>query len=463
MVFEFKLPDVGEGIHEGEIVKWHVRAGDAVKEDQLIVEVMTDKATVEITSPKAGRIGELRAKEGQVAKVGDVIVTIEEGAGGGKPAASAPTPAKAEHAPSKAEAKEEKTLFELPKELGGVNPFKRKSSDGSPAPAPPVAAARPQAPAARVEHPAGRPLAAPAVRRRAREAGIDLAQVAGSGPVGRITAQDLAQFTQQASEGPRPAPAHAPPVATAAPSPLRGAAQQTQLGPVEAIPVKGLRKRIADNMTRSKHTAAHYTYVEEVDATELVNLRDSAQDLAQQRGVKLTFLPFVFKAAVAALKAYPLVNATYDEQKQEILLKKYYNLGFAAATEEGLIVPVVRNADKKSIFEIAHEIEVLAEKVRNKKASPEDLSGSTFTVTSLGKLGGVLATPIINYPEVAIMGVHAIKDRGVVRGDKVVPGKVMNLSFSFDHRIVDGAVGAQFAATLIRFLEDPKLLLLETA
>ena len=461
MVFEFKLPDVGEGIHEGEIVKWHVKVGDTVKEDQLIVEVMTDKATVEITSPKAGRIGNIFAKEGIVAKVGDVIVTIEEGAGGAPTkAAPAASPApKAEHAAPAKEVKEEKTLFELPKELGGVNPFKKQGGQPATAPAP-AAAARAQ-PAAQVSHPAGRPLAAPAVRRRAREMGIDLATVRGSGPVGRITTQDL-QTATQAGNGGAQRTAPQPMVASAAQT--AGPMKITTHGPVETIPVKGLRKKIAENMSRSKHIAAHYTYVEEVDATELVKLRDSAGDLAKARGVKLTYLPFVFKAAIAALKAYPIVNSSYDETTQELILKKYYNLGFAAATDEGLIVPVIKNADKKSIFDIAKELETLAEKVRIKKASPDELSGSTFTVTSLGKLGGLLATPIINYPEVAIMGVHGIKDRPVInKKGEIVAGKVMNLSFTFDHRIVDGAVGAQFAATLIKFLEDPKLLLLETA
>jgi pyruvate dehydrogenase E2 component (dihydrolipoamide acetyltransferase) len=453
MVFEFKLPDVGEGIHEGEIVKWHVKPGDVVKEDQLIVEVMTDKATVEITSPKAGRIGEQRYKEGQVAKVGDVIVTIEEGAGGKPPAKAAP--AASTHEAPKAEVKEEKTLFELPKELGGVNPFKKQ---GGPAPAKapePVAARASQA--GPVTHPAGKPIAAPAVRRKAREMGLDLVNVRGSGPAGRILHQDLAAgavnggATQTTTQRP------------AAPTTSFAPVSITPQGPVEIVPMKGLRKKIAENMTRAKHVAAHYTYVEEVDATELVKLNESAKELAKARGVKLTYLPFVFKAAVAALKAYPIVNSSYDETKQELVFKKYYHMGFAAATEEGLIVPVVKNVDKKSIFDIAKEIETLAEKVRIKKAAPDDLSGSTFTITSLGKLGGLLATPIINYPEVAIMGVHGIKDRPVIKNGQIVAGKVMNLSFSFDHRIVDGAIGAQFAATLIKYLEDPKLLLLETA
>jgi pyruvate dehydrogenase E2 component (dihydrolipoamide acetyltransferase) len=455
MVFEFKLPDVGEGIHEGEIVKWHVKSGDVVKEDQLIVEVMTDKATVEITSPRAGRIGELRAKEGQVAKVGDVIVTIEEGAAGSKPAAPVKAAA-AHHETPKAEAKEEKTLFDLPKELGGVNPFK-KQPGSAPARSPEPVAARAAANGP-VTHPAGKPIAAPAVRRKAREMGLDLMNVRGSGPAGRIVHADLAApqgnggATQQVAARP------AMPTQSFAPVTI------TPQGPVEVVPMKGLRKKIAENMTRSKHIAAHYTYVEEVDASELVRLRDSAQDIAKARGVKLTFLPFIFKAAIAALKAYPIVNSSYDETKQELVYKKYYHIGFAAATEEGLIVPVVKNADKKSIFEIAKEIETLGQKVQIKKAAPDELSGSTFTVTSLGKLGGLLATPIINYPEVAIMGVHGIKDRPVInKAGQIVAGKVMNLSFSFDHRIVDGAIGAQFAAHMIRFLEDPKLLLLETA
>ncbi len=453
MVFEFKLPDVGEGIHEGEIVKWHVKAGDAVKEDQLIVEVMTDKATVEITSPKAGRIGELRAKEGVVAKVGDVIVTIEEGAAGARPAAPAPAKADAHHAPAM-EVKEEKTLFDLPKDLGGTSPFKKKTPS-TPAPTPTPAAAR--APAATtVTHPAGRPLAAPAVRRRAREMGVDLAQIAGSGPVGRITRQDL-ESVMGRPEGPRPAASTTAPTVTVAPATI------TPLGPVETLPMRGLRRKIAENMARSKHIAAHYTYVEEVDATELVKLRDAAAPLAQQRGVKLDYLPFIIKATIAALKAYPIVNSSYDEAKQELVVKKYYHMGVAAATEEGLIVPVVKDADKRNIFDIARELDALAEKVKTKKATANELSGSTFTITSLGKLGGVLATPIINYPEVAIMGVHAIKDKPVIKNGQIVAGKIMNLSFSFDHRIVDGAVGAQFAASLIRFLEDPKLLLLETA
>jgi pyruvate/2-oxoglutarate dehydrogenase complex dihydrolipoamide acyltransferase (E2) component len=216
-------------------------------------------------------------------------------------------------------------------------------------------------------------------------------------------------------------------------------------------------------MRASKDKASHFTYVEEVDATELVNLRSSAKEIADRRGIPLTFLPFIVKATVAGLKAHPLVNSRLDEEAGVVRVLDEYHIGIAVATEHGLIVPVVKNADKKSVFQISQEIQDLSEKTRNGKASREELTGSTFTITSLGKMGGLLATPIINQPEVAIMGVHAIKDRGVVRDGKVVPGKVMNLSFSFDHGIVDGAYGAEFAQTVIRYLEDPKLLLLETA
>lgn len=452
MVFEFKLPDVGEGIHEGEIVKWHVNAGDAVKEDELIVEVMTDKATVEITSPRTGTIGELRAKEGDVVNVGDVIVTIDESGGAKKTESDAKSEAK----PAKAkEEKEEKTLFDLPSDLGGGSPFKKKSGSG--ATAPPSKPA-PVATTVKVEHPAGRPIAAPAVRRRAREAGVDLWNVSGSGPAGRITRNDFEQFMQR---GPQ----------VSAGATNGGGTGVTQFDPisikdagdVERVKLKGLRKKIFENMHRSKSTAAHFTYVEEVDVTELVKLRESAKSIAEGRGVKLSYLPFIVKATVAALKAHPMVNASYDESTGEIVLKKYYHVGVAADTPDGLMVPVVKDADKKSIFEIAKQLGELAEKARNRKASMDELTGSTFTITSLGKLGGVLATPIINFPEVAIMGVHGIKDKPVIRDGQIVPGKLMNLSFSFDHRIVDGAYGAEFAATLIRFLEDPKLLLLETA
>jgi pyruvate dehydrogenase E2 component (dihydrolipoamide acetyltransferase) len=234
----------------------------------------------------------------------------------------------------------------------------------------------------------------------------------------------------------------------------------------ERVPVRGVRRVIADAMARSKRTAAHFTYVEEVDATRLVAFRERANEIAKERGMKLTFIPFIMKAAVAALKQVAIVNSAYDETTQEIVYRKYYDIGVAVATDAGLIVPVVRDADKKDMFQIQQEVLDLSERTRQGKAKPDELRGSTFTITSLGKTGGVLATPVINHPEVAIMGVHEIKDKPVVRFDEdghayVAPGKLMNLSFSFDHRIVDGADGADFAQRIVRYLENPELMLLE--
>ncbi len=229
----------------------------------------------------------------------------------------------------------------------------------------------------------------------------------------------------------------------------------------ERIPLRGLRKVISKAMSRSKYTATHFTYVAEVDCDKLVETRTRAKGMAEARGTKLTYLPFIAKAAVAALKQHPEVNAVFDEVNQEIVQKSYYHLGIATATDQGLIVPVVRDADRKSMLEIADEIADLSERTREMKAKPEELSGSTFTITSLGKIGGVLATPVINYPELAIMGIHELKQVPVVKDGELAIGWRMNLSFSFDHRIIDGYNGAQFANTLIRYLEDPELLLLD--
>ncbi|HNN51009.1 MAG TPA: dihydrolipoamide acetyltransferase family protein, partial [Pseudomonadota bacterium] len=229
----------------------------------------------------------------------------------------------------------------------------------------------------------------------------------------------------------------------------------------ERIAFRGVRKKIADNMLRSKQSAAHFTYVEEVDVTDLVALRKRAQKRAQERGAKLSFLPFIIKAVVSGLKKYPILNATLDQQREEIVLRKQYNIGVAAATDSGLIVPVLRNADKMSLFQIASELEPLAERARTGKASRDELTGSTFTISSLGKLGGVLATPIINFPEVAILGVHKIKETPAVRDGQIVVRQVMNLSISLDHRIVDGYEGAMFLQHVVSLLEDPTLMFME--
>lgn len=450
MVFEFKMPDIGEGLQEGEIVKWLVSEGDEVTEDQPIVEVMTDKATVELPAPRTGRIAKILHGEGTVVPVGDVFVHIDEGDGGdtGATEQKAAEPAKpAEEKPEEAPAEEEeKMLFEASSPSAGGAVSRRRAKEQ-------VA----QAPTGNGQR-TGKVLAAPAVRKLARENDIDLADVPASGPHGRVTRADVEQFLETGGQQVVQVKPDAAPQAPKAMAVPRGERE-------ERVPMRGLRRVISDAMARSKRTAAHFTYVDEVDVTRLLELRNKANELGGDR-MKMQYLPFIMKAAVAALKQFPLVNSSYDETTQEIVYKYHYDIGVAVATDAGLIVPVVRDADAKDMFTIQEEIVDLSERTRQGKAKPDELKGSTFTITSLGKTGGMLATPVLNHPEVAIMGVHAIKDKPVIRFEggeaKVVPGKVMNLSFTFDHRIVDGAVGAEFAQRIIRYLENPELLLLES-
>lgn len=463
MTFQFKLPDIGEGIQEGEIVRWIKNEGDAVKEDEPIVEVMTDKATVELTSPRKGSIKKIHFQEGEMVKVGAVFVEIEEAGPGASPAAASADakpeaeakPAKKEEAKPAKEAKEEKTLFELPKEMAAATKTIQRRTPGSAAPTPATTAA-PQ----RAAVPGGyKATAAPAVRKQARELGIDINQVLGTGQNGRVTREDLAKF--QGGAGPAPVPAE-PAAVGGARFGYSDVKYSTNPALEERVPLRGLRRTISKAMERSKFTATHFTYVAEVDCDNLVRLRDSAKGIADQRGVKLTFMPFIVKAAVAALKKHPDVNVAFDETTSEIVRKRYWHIGIATATDAGLIVPVVKDADRKGVLDIAKEVADLSERTKAGKAKLEELTGSTFTITSLGKLGGVLATPILNYPEVAIMGVHEMKQVPVVKDGQLAIGWRMNLSFSFDHRIVDGYNGAMFANTLLQYLEDPQLLLLES-
>nr|BAL56302.1 pyruvate dehydrogenase E2 component (dihydrolipoamide acetyltransferase) [uncultured Acetothermia bacterium] len=427
MPFEFKLPDIGEGVHEGEIVKWLVKEGDFVREDQPMVEVMTDKATVEIPAPRAGKILKLNAKEGEVVKVGSVLVIIEEvGEAKAEPRREAVTAAAP---PPKPEPEPITTTIAA-----------TAAAVTAPPPSPPMP-------------PAQRVLATPATRKLARELGVDISQIQGTGPGGRVTDEDVRRFAAaRTAPPPTPTPAPAP---TFAPSAVSTDRRE------ERIPLRGIRRRIAEHMHKSKTTAAHFTYVDEVDMTELIQLREQMKPLAEQKGVKITYLPFIVKASVAALKEMPLLNASLDETTGEIVIKKYYNIGIATATDEGLIVPVIKDADRKSILEIAGEIERLAKAAREGKVALQDLQGGTFTITSLGALGGLFATPIINYPEVAILGIHEIKKRPVVRDDQIVIRDIMYVSLSFDHRLIDGDVGARFCKKIISYLENPKLLFLE--
>lgn len=430
MAFEFRLPDIGEGVVEGEIVAWKVKVGEEVAEDQPMVEVMTDKATVEIPSPRAGRIVGIEVDEGAICKVGQVMVRIATG----DEASAAPTKPTA-HASTQAAHNGHATMA-----TSAHGPTMNGATNG----------------ATNGSVHAGKVLATPATRKLARDLGVDLGQVVGSGDGGRITSGDVRALGRSGSAASLVAQA-APVVAFTPPAPI---AVVSSVGD-ERIPFRGVRKKIAENMARSKHSAAHFTYVEEADLTDLVALRARAKKRAEERGIKLSYLPFIVKAVVAGLKKFPIVNATLDEAAGEIVLRRSYHIGVATASAQGLIVPVVRDADRKSVFEIARELEELSVKVRDGKASRDELTGSTFTISSLGTLGGVLATPIINYPEVAILGVHKIQQAPVVRDGQIVIRDMANFSISLDHRIVDGYEGAQFLQHVISLLSDPTLMFLE--
>ncbi|MBI4510211.1 MAG: 2-oxo acid dehydrogenase subunit E2 [Deltaproteobacteria bacterium] len=431
MPFEFKLPDVGEGVIEGEVVKWKVAEGDIVKLDQPMVEVMTDKATVEIPAPRAGRVAKIMVGEGKVCAVGQVLIVIDDTGVAAGSTALPPVPAS------------------VPASSSGPHPAGNGKGNGHGKIAPAVTEI------AQVK--GSRVLATPATRRLARELGVDLSSVTPTGKMGRVTSDDVRGFRApvlSTGGSDARAPAHAqvpPPQAVSIPT----------VGAEERVPFRGLRKAIAQNMARSKFTATHFTYVEEVDMTDLVAVRARAKERAAERGFKLSYLPFIVRAAIAGLKKWPSLNSSLDEAKQEIVLKRYYHIGVATQGPQGLSVGVVRDADKRSIFDLAREVERLAEAIRQGKASREDLTGSTFTISSLGQLGGVLATPIINFPEAAIMGVHKIAEKPAVRGGQIVIRHLMNLSISIDHRIADGYDGAMFLQEMKAYLEDPTLMFME--
>ncbi|MHA2363410.1 MAG: dihydrolipoamide acetyltransferase family protein [Candidatus Hodarchaeales archaeon] len=421
MVFELKFADVGEGVHEGEILSWHIQVGDKVEIDQLLVEVMTEKVNVEITAPVAGKIISLGKKEGDIIKVGEILISIEENEIKGYP--------KYDEPPKKTtfdEREKDDSLF-TPSQ-----PFKRiqqRRNDNKTV--------------------NNRVLASPAIRREAREKGIDLSKVTGTGLGGRITRPDFDEFLKEISRS------------STSLKPKMSLISSTE----ERIPLRGLRRVISQTMRKSKDTAAHYSYFEEVDMSALDKLRQSAKIMGEKRGIKITYLPLIIKCLIPALKEFPFMNATLDDETQEIIVKHYFNIGIAVATEQGLVVPVVKNADQKTIWELAVEINDLANKARDGKLSLEDLQGGSFTLTSIGNIGGVMATPIINYPEVAILAIMKKKLRPVVIEENGKPEiairPMMFLSLSLDHRVIDGAIGAYFMNTLIKYMDNPSLLLLD--
>ena len=422
--FEFKLPDIGEGVVEGEIVEWMVAVGDTVKEDDPILSVMTDKATVEIPAPCDGVVASIVGEAGDILPVGGVCIVFDvDGEGNASEA-----PEAAEPVAEKAEPAEEKATIE-------------EKAAAPPAPElPPVAAQPAAAPVARA---AGtKALASPAVRQRARAANIDLQLVAGSGPAGRISHADLDRHIAGGA-------------AAATPSmPMGGVAKVARNG-TEDIKVIGLRRKIADGMMSSYSTIPHFSYFEEVDVTELESLRQHLNATRPEGAPKLTYLPFIMQALVKALAQRPECNAVYDDEAGVVTRHEAINLGIATQTDRGLYVPVVKHVEAMDIWQSAAEMGRVTQATRDGKAGVDDLTGSTFTITSLGRLGGLGATPIINKPEVGILGVHNAKDRAVVHNGHVVVRRIMNLSSSWDHRVVDGHDGASLVQLVKSYLEHP--------
>ncbi len=449
MAYEFKLPDIGEGVVEGEIVKWLVNEGEEVAEDQPLVEVMTDKATVTIPSPKKGRVVKRFGDEGAIAKVHEPLVTLDL-------AGDAPSEIAAEKREPKPEARAEPQA-EAALERKAEGKEEERGAEGAPGSNGKSAAA------AVVEEGNARVLATPVTRRIAREQGFDLRLVHGSGPQGRVLKRDVLQAIESQRQG-APMGAAAPKVTYAAP-----ALQSVPIAPPpptvsaadERMPMRGLRKAIFRKMVESEQFAVPFTFVEEVDMTALVKLRERLD--ARLEGTKLTYLPFIIKALVAALRRYPHLNAVMDEEKQELVIRKAFHLGIGVATDAGLTVAVIHDADRKSLRVLGEELERLAQAARENRLSLPELTGSTFTITSLGKLGGMFATPVINHPEVAVLGIHRIEPRPVVVDGQIVVRDRMYLSCTFDHRVIDGHIGAAFVTEVKRWLEDPELLMLELA
>ncbi len=410
MAIEFRFPDVGEGITEGEIVKWRVKEGDAVKEHDVIAEIETDKAVVEIPSPVSGTISKLHYKAGDTVEVGKILASIETGA-----------------APPVKEEKKDRSV--------AVVGELEEASDEEPAIRRPVIAARPS-----VAQPSV--MALPAVRKLAEQMGVNLLSVKGSGPNGLITEKDVRQaalFKTASMSGPL--------------------GTQVAVQSVERVPLRGIRKVIAQQMTKSEHTAVHVSHFDEVDVTGLVEYREKEKKIMESKGVHLTFMPFIIRALIKSLAKHPYLNATLDDEKEEILIKKYYNIGVAVDTPEGLIVPNIKDADRKGIEELAKAVTDISSRARERKIGLAELKDGTFTITNIGILGGTHFTPIINWPEVAIMGIGAIREQAVVKDGRIVVRKMLPVSVSFDHRVLDGAEAARFATDFKNYLENVELLL----
>jgi pyruvate dehydrogenase E2 component (dihydrolipoamide acetyltransferase) len=438
----FRLPDVGEGIAEAEIVEYLVALGDRVKADQMVVRVETDKAVVELPSPFSGTVAEIPHAPGDTVRVGDALLIVEtEGA----------------------EAAEGAAIDEEPKKMKGADkprPAEEKASvirerDRTPVPA----SLSPSTAAQKV-------LATPHTRRLARELKVELTAMSGSGPHGRITDEDVRQAAAGEKAPPAKAPAVAPPTAPAIrqeeAAPVTGF-EFDKYGPTRRVPLKGVRKRVAEVMSRSASLIPHVTHFDEADVTELLHVIERERTLAESRKIKLTLLSFLAKACAVALTKHPAINASLDDDRSELVYKEYINLGFATDTDAGLMVPVVRGVERKSVLQIAEELQALSARARERSIDLEELRGGTFTISNVGSLGGQWATPIILHPQVAILGVLRAAKKPVVREDEIVVRTMLPLALSFDHRVLDGAEAARFMNDVKVLIEDPLRMLVDMA
>jgi len=430
---EFKLPELGEGVTEGELVKWNVKIGDDIKHDQVLCEVMTDKATIEIPSPHAGKVSAIHVKEGSTVQVHDLMISFN-----GTESSSVKASAEKPHSESKSEKKKE----EAPP---------APSSNKTHSPSPQMSASPARESGSILPQVGGEVRAAPSTRKLAREIGVDLNTISGSGPEGRVLKKDVINFQGATVAG-------SPSFSKSLPQGFRN------IGAPQSIPFRGLRKKIAEKMRLSKDKAAHFTYVEEADASALVKLRSQAKLMGEKQGIKVTYLPFIMKAMACALKKYPILNASLDEEKGEIIMYSTYNIGLSIQTDDGLTAPIVKAVEQKSILELAAEIQDIVTRARSKQLTLEDFKGGTITLTNAGSIGGLFATPVINFPEVAILGFNKIFRKPVVKNirgvEKIVIRDWTYFSISLDHRIVDGAIGAEFMNEFIQYIENPSMMIL---
>lgn len=445
MAFTFRLPDIGEGIHEGEIVKWFVKPGDQVKEDDILAEVQNDKAVVEIPSPVDGTVEEIFVEEGTVAIVGDALIRFDA------PGYEDLKLKGDDHHDANEAAKTEAQVQATAE--AGQEMKKQQATENAPAV---------EAPAANNEQVAAstkRIIAMPSVRKYAREKGVDITQVTGTGKNGRVMKEDIESFlnggSQAQQEQATVQEATAAETTKAAPVVLEGDFPETR------EKMSGMRKAIAKAMVHSKHTAPHVTLMDEVDVSELVAHRKQFKDIAAEQGVKLTYLPYVVKALISTLRKFPEFNRSLDDATQEIIQKHYYNIGIAADTERGLLVPVIKHADRKSVFSLSAEINELAVKARDGKLASHEMKGASMSITNIGSAGGQWFTPVINHPEVAILGIGRISEKPVIKNGEIVAAHVLALSLSFDHRMIDGATAQNALNHLKRLLSEPQLLLME--